>query len=320
MRIVEYNNGLVYSYGSLTPIELSAAASVVTAGSFDGVHKGHRQIIARMADIAQSRCLRSVVVTFEPHPRRVLKERVSGPLGLLTTLEEKIDLLAGKNIDLLFVIRFTQDFASRSSDDFIRNVLVGQLGAKSIIIGYDHAFGRDRSGSVMTLEHLGSELGFEVEVVDEVLIGNEHFSSTRIRRLLEAGKIEEANDFLGSPYMISGSVVEGDRRGREIGFPTVNLRLSDPDKLLPRSGVYLAQTKLNGKLFNAMMNVGVRPTVSSEGIKTVEVNILGYSGDLYGADMMFTLHRFIREEKKFSSLEELKKQLEKDKKTVELYC
>jgi len=320
MRIVEYDKNQLHGYGSATPEDFPATASAVTVGSYDGVHRGHRIIIARMVAIAKARSLRSVVVTFEPHPRMVLKGDVSGPLGLLTTLDEKIALLAGEGVDLLFVVRFTPDFASRSSDDFIRNVLVGLLGAKSIIMGYDHAFGRDRSGSGKTLATLGCELGFDVEVVEEVMIGNEHFSSTRIRVLLESGKIEEANAFLGSPYMITGTVVDGDKRGREIGFPTVNLRLSDPDKLLPRAGVYLAQTVLNGLSFMAMMNVGVRPTISFEGIKTVEAHILGYGGTLYGCVMSFNLLRFIRDETKFSSLEELKMQLEKDKKTVELYC
>ena len=320
MRIVEYDKNQLYGYGSSTSEDFSATASAVTVGSYDGVHRGHRIIIARMVAIAKARNLRSVVVTFEPHPRLVLKGKVSGPLGLLTTLDEKIALLAGEGVDLLFVVRFTSDFASRSSDDFIRNVLVGLLGAKSIVMGYDHAFGRDRSGSGKTLATLGLELGFDVEVVEEVMIGNEHFSSTRIRVLLESGQIEEANAFLGSPYMITGTVVDGDKRGREIGFPTVNLRLSDPDKLLPRAGVYLAQTVLNGVSFMAMMNVGIRPTISLEGIKTVEAHILGYDGTLYGCMMSFNLLRFIRDETKFSSLDELKMQLEKDKKTVELYC
>ncbi|MBZ4220151.1 MAG: bifunctional riboflavin kinase/FAD synthetase [Chlorobium sp.] len=320
MHIVEYDNNHVCNYGSPTPVDFFVTASAVTVGSYDGVHKGHRIIIARMVAIAKSRNLRSVVVTFEPHPRMVLKGAVSGPLGLLTTLDEKISLLAGEGVDLLFVIRFTPDFAARSSDDFIRNVLVGLLGAKSIIIGYDHAFGRDRSGSGKTLETLGCELGFDVEVVDEVMIGQEHFSSTRIRILLENGQIEEANEFLGSPYIVSGTVVDGDKRGRDIGFPTVNLRLPDPNKLLPRSGVYQAKTLLNGIPFMALMNIGVRPTVSLEGIKTVEAHILGYSGTLYGNFISFTLLKFIRDEQKFSSIEELKNQLEKDKKTVELYC
>jgi len=320
MRIVEYDNNHVCSYGSVNPVDLSSTGSVVTVGSYDGVHEGHRMIIARMTAIAACRGLRSVVVTFEPHPRRILKGPVSGPLGLLTALDEKIDLLERERVDLLFVVRFTPAFASRSSEDFIRNVLVGLLGAKSIIVGYDHGFGSNRSGSRETLENLGGALGFDVEVVDEVRIGNEHFSSTRIRALLEEGMIEEANEFLGYPYMISGKVVEGDRRGREIGFPTVNLSLSDPDKLLPRNGVYLAGTEVNGRTYMVLMNVGVRPTVSSAGVKTVEAHILGYNGNLYGSVLKFSLLRFIREEKKFLSVEELKVQLEKDKKTVELYC
>ena len=320
MRIVEYDNNQVFNYGSRSPVEFIPIDSVVTVGSYDGVHKGHRMISARMVALAGQRRLRSVIVTFEPHPRRVLKGDVSGPLGLLTTLEEKIDLLAEESVDLLFVVRFTPDFASRTSDDFIRNVLVKLLGAKSIIVGYDHAFGRDRSGSGETLECLGQELGFDVEVVDEVLIGNEHLSSTRIRTLLDSGRIEEANEFLGSPYMITGTVVDGDKRGRELGFPTVNITLSDSDKLLPCSGVYMARTSVSGVSYMAMMNIGVRPTVSSEGIKTVEAYLLGFSGDLYGRMLKFSLLRFIREERKFSSLEELKLQMEKDKKTVELYC
>ncbi|MFZ4526788.1 MAG: riboflavin biosynthesis protein RibF [Chlorobium sp.] len=320
MDVVEYINNHVYSYGTLSPVEFLPLPSVVTAGSYDGVHKGHRMILDRMVAVAESRQLRSVVVTFEPHPRRVLKDAVFGPPGLLTTLDEKIGLLAGAYVDLLFVVRFTVDFASQSSDDFIRNILVRLLGAQSIIVGYDHAFGRDRSGGCHTLETLGRELDFDVEVVDEVLIGNEHLSSTRIRTLLENGKIEEANEFLGSPYLITGTVVHGDKRGREIGFPTVNLELLDPNKLLPRAGVYLAQTVVNGEPFMAMMNIGVRPTVSAEGIKRVEAHLAGYSGTLYGQIIMFSLLKFIREEKKFSNLAELKIQLEKDKKTVEMYC
>jgi len=320
MRIVEYDNHHVCGFGTATPVDFPVVGSAVTIGSFDGVHKGHRMIIARLVTLARSRQLRSVVVTFEPHPRRVLQGAVAGQLGLLTTLDEKINLLAREGVDLLFVVRFTPDFARRSSDDFIRNVLVGLIGAKSIIIGYDHAFGRNRSGSGQTLGHLGGELGFDVEVLDELLIGDEHFSSTRIRQLLASGMIAEANEFLGSPYMISGTVVDGDKRGREIGFPTANLRLSDPDKLLPKCGVYLARTGLDGRSFRVMMNIGVRPTVSSEGIKSVEAYIPGYSGQLYGRHLKFSLLGFIREERKFASLEELKCQLEKDKKTVELYA
>ncbi|MEI6639412.1 MAG: bifunctional riboflavin kinase/FAD synthetase [Chlorobium sp.] len=319
MRILEYNDNHVYNYGSTTSVNYVPVPSAVTVGSYDGVHKGHRKIIARMVAVAQCRGLRTVVVTFEPHPRRVLKGEVAGPLGLLTTLDEKVELLEGEDVDLLVLVRFTPDFASRSSDDFIRNFLVGLLGAKCIIVGYDHAFGRDRSGSRETLERLGSELDVAVEVVKEVLIGNEHFSSTKIRRMLDAGMIEEANVFLGSPYMITGTVVHGDKVGTQIGFPTVNLRLIDPNKLLPHSGVYLAHTVIDGISCKALMNIGVRPTLSSAGIISLEAHIIGYSGDLYGSVIRFTLLKFIREEMKFLTVDELQCQIEKDKKTVELY-
>jgi riboflavin kinase/FMN adenylyltransferase len=320
MRVVEYDNNSFYNYGLRTPVDCAPVPSAVTVGSYDGVHQGHRTIIARLVAFAQSRGLRSVVVTFEPHPRRVLKGALSGPLGLLTTLDEKIDLLAGEGVDLLVVVRFTPEFAARTSDDFIRNVLVALLGAQSIIVGYDHAFGRDRSGSRETLEQLGRELAVAVEVVDEVLLGNEHFSSTRIRTLLASGMIEEANLFLGSSYMITGTVVHGDERGRAIGFPTVNLALSDTNKLLPRQGVYLAETVINGITYKALMNIGVRPTISADGTTSLEAHLLCYSGNLYGSLIRFTLLKFIREEKRFSSIDALREQLEKDKKTVELYC
>ncbi|MEI8102156.1 MAG: riboflavin biosynthesis protein RibF [Chlorobium sp.] len=320
MLVIEYDTHQGYSYGSHTPVELLPVPSAVTVGSYDGVHKGHRSIIARMVAVAHALNLRSVVVTFEPHPRRVLGGDVSGPLGLLTTLDEKIDLLAAQCVDLLVLVRFTPDFALRSSDDFIRNILVGSLGAQSIIVGYDHAFGRDRSGSRKTLECVGRELGVAVEVVEEVLIDDEHFSSTRIRKLLQDGKIEEANAFLGAPYMITGTVVEGEKRGREIGFPTVNLQLTDKNKLLPRPGVYLAQTVLGGFSYNALTNIGVRPTISSAGQLSIEAHFLGYNGDLYGCNIRLSLLRFIREEKKFLNVDALKQQIQKDKKTVELYC
>lgn len=320
MRIIEYNDQQVSTYGSSSPANFLPVPSAVTVGSFDGVHRGHRKIIARMAAVAQAGNLRSVVVTFEPHPRRVLKGAIAGPLGLLTTLDEKVALLEAEGVDLLVLVRFTPDFARQSSDDFIRNILVGLLGAKAIIVGYDHAFGCDRSGSRETLERLGSELALAVEVVDEVLIGNEHCSSTKIRRLLENGMVEKANEFLGSPYMITGKVVDGEKLGRKIGFPTVNLMLNDANKLLPHMGVYFAKTVIDGFPHKALMNIGVRPTLSSAAHLSLEAHILVYSGNLYGTTIQFSLLRFIREEKRFLNIDELKRQIEKDKKTVELYC
>jgi|WetSurMetagenome_2_1015567.scaffolds.fasta_scaffold43580_4 riboflavin kinase / FMN adenylyltransferase len=319
MLIVEYVNHQVFRYGTGEPLELPCLPSAVTIGSFDGIHAGHRRIIAKMLSIAGQRCLRSVVVTFEPHPRKVLMHEDSGSFGLLCTLGEKIDLLGRLDIDLLFIVRFTREFAARSSEDFIENVLAGLLGAKSVVVGYDHGFGNRRSGSGKTLATLGGDLGIQVEVIDEVRLGGEHISSTRIRKLLASGMIAEANELLGSAYVLSGTVVHGDKRGRLLGFPTVNLELSDPDKLLPKSGVYAARTTLDGVSMKAMLNIGVRPTVSKDGPRCVEAHILDYSGSLYGKAMCFSLENYIREERKFTSLEELKTQLEKDKKSVESY-
>lgn len=319
MHIIEYDGHKVFRYGSHSSVVFLPVPSAVTIGSYDGVHKGHRVIISRMVSQAEHNHLRSVVVTFEPHPRRVLNPSSDMLPGLLTTLDEKIDLLSCERVDLLFVIRFTAAFAARSSEDFIRMVLVKLLGARNVIVGYDHAFGHDRQGSRQTLMALRSELGYAVDVVDEVLIDDEHFSSTRIRHLLAEGNIEQANVFLGSPYMISGHVVEGARLGRTIGFPTVNLELSDCNKLLPRSGVYQAQTMVNGLYYMAMMNIGVRPTVSTSGQTTIEAHLLGFNGNLYGRFLRFHLMKFIREERKFSSVGELQQQLEKDRKAVEFY-
>jgi riboflavin kinase / FMN adenylyltransferase len=319
MLIAEYVNHQVCSYPTGEAMELALIPSAITVGSFDGIHLGHRRIISRMLSIAKERSLRSVVLTFEPHPRKVLNPEESRSFGLLCTLGEKIELLAGLDVDLLFIVRFTREFASSSSEDFIREVLAGLLSAESVIVGYDHGFGNRRSGTGKTLAALGRELGFNVEVIDEVRIEEEHISSTRIRSLLESGKITEANMLLGSSYVLSGTVVHGDKRGRLIGFPTVNLELADPDKLLPKSGVYSARTTIDGVSMKAMLNIGVRPTVSQDGFRSVEAHILCYEGSLYGKSMRFALENYIREERRFDSLEELKLQLEKDKKTVESY-
>jgi riboflavin kinase/FMN adenylyltransferase len=319
MRILALQGSAVLDYRSGRPAALPALPSAVTVGSYDGLHVGHRKIISTMVERARKEGLRSVLVTFKPHPRFVLDTSTPCPVRLLTTLEEKIRHLEPLGVDLLLVVRFDHQFARRSSGEFIREVLVGMLGARQIVVGYDHGFGHDRSGSETTLRSLGAECGFGVEVVGEVPIAGEPVSSTRIRRLLLEAKIGEANACLGSPYPIGGTVVEGRRLGREIGFPTANLRLANPCKLLPAMGVYIADTLIDGREYRAMLNIGTRPTVSESGDVSVEAHILGYSGELYGRELSFRLLGYIRDERKFASLEELRGQLESDKKMVELY-
>lgn len=319
MRVVALQGTTVCGYYSGVPEEFPRVPSVVTVGSYDGVHVGHRKIIEAMIAAARSNGMRSVVVTFEPHPRLVLDNSAECPVRLLTTIGEKISQLEKMDIDLLFVVRFDREFASRSSESFIREILSDTLGSKRLIVGYDHGFGRNRSGNEKTLHALGDECGFGVDVIGEVFVGDMPVSSTRIRSLLGSAMIRDANTCLGAPYMLSGTVIEGQQRGRQIGFPTVNLHFQEPCKLLPANGVYIARVEIDGREHPAMMNIGRRPTVSSDGEVTVEAHILGYSGDLYGRFLSFSLLDFIREERRFDSLDELRMQLESDKNMVELY-
>lgn len=319
MQVVVFRDGGLFGHSSGTPEVLSRVPSSVTVGSYDGIHIGHRNIIRAMVESARSKGLRSVVVTFEPHPRLVLEEGTDCPVRLLTTLDEKIDCLHAMGVDLLFVVRFDREFSSRSSESFIRDVLVGMLGVERLTAGYDHGFGRNRSGSGSTLKALGQACGFDVDVIPAILIGGQPVSSTRIRKLLLEGRVGEANDCLGSRFMISGTVVHGLKNGRRIGFPTANIRPSDRCKLLPARGAYVAMVEFDGRPYRAMLNIGIRPTISSGGEETIEAHILGYSGDLYGRRLVFRIAAFIRGERKFASTGELREQLELDKKTVELY-
>lgn len=318
MHIALYKGGRVTDYGTGKEMVFAAEPSVVTVGSFDGVHAGHRRIIGKLVDAASARNLRSVVVTFEPHPRTVIGGRGGVP-ELLTLLDEKAALLEALGVDWLFVVSFDKDFAAQSSESFIDTVLLGLIGARRVVIGYDHGFGRDRRGGVGTLRRMASKKRFSVEVVDEVRLQAEHFSSTRIRSFLREGRIREANLFLGAPYMISGEVVHGAKRGRSIGFPTVNLHIGNSGKLLPKHGVYVASTCIDGREYKAMMNIGTKPTVSPEGSPAVEAHILGHSGELYGKKLTFYLLDRLRDEMRFGSLSELGEQLQKDEKVVKQY-
>jgi riboflavin kinase/FMN adenylyltransferase len=319
MRVVVLQGGAVSDAETGKPVVLDPLPSAVTIGSYDGLHVGHRMIIGAMIDDARSKGLRSVVVTFEPHPRIVLDKGTDCPVRLLTTFEEKVAQFSSMPIDLLFVIRFDAEFSRKSSESFIREILVRLLGAKLIVIGYDHGFGSDRRGSGQTLHTLALECGFEVDVVGEVIIDKVPVSSTRIRHLLAAGQIKEANACLGAPYMISGIVVQGSKLGRTLGFPTANLDLSDRCKMLPVNGVYAAEVTVDGAEYPVMVNIGSRPTVSNDGIVKVEAHIIGFSGDLYGRHLALRLVDFIRPEQRFVSLEELRKRLLLDQKEVGFY-
>jgi riboflavin kinase/FMN adenylyltransferase len=285
---------------------------VVTTGTFDGVHLGHRKIISRMNEIARKIEGESVLLTFDPHPRMVLYPEDHG-LQLLTTLDEKVALLEEAGIDNLIVHPFTREFSRTTSIDFVRNILVNQLGTNRLVIGYDHHFGRNREGSFEHLKEFGPLYGFEVEEIPAEELEDVSISSTKIRQALDQGDVVTANSYLGSDYRLSGFVIEGNKLGRQLGFPTANIRINDTNKLIPANGVYAVLTAVNGQFFKGMLNIGHRPTVNALQTRTIEVHIFDFEGDLYGKTIELHFKERIRDEQKFEGLQALQQQLELDK-------
>ncbi len=290
--------------------------AVITIGTFDGVHLGHQRIIRQMKAEANVCGGETVILTFHPHPRKVVNGS-KHEISLLNSLEEKITLLSAHGIDHLVVIPFTDQFSKMSAREYVSRFLVGKFHPYKLIIGYDHRFGNDRMGNFELLEEMGPDNGFSVYEIPEHVVNSLTVSSTNIRKALLAGKLEEANKYLGYPYMLSGKVIHGDKRGRTLGFPTANLELTDGEKLIPANGVYavMVQAGQQGTIHKGMMNIGVRPTVGGIS-RMIEVNIFDFSEDLYGEPLSISLYHFIREEMKFSSLEELQNQIGKDKEEI----
>ena len=286
--------------------------AVVTIGTFDGVHLGHKQILRQLQEKAQSVNGTPVVVTFYPHPKRVLASDKK-PVFLLNTPEERNQLLHDAGIHHIVVVPFTEAFAAQSAREYIAAFLVNTLQVKHLIIGYDHKFGNNREGDYHLLDQVAGTYGFTVTEIPEKILQDVTISSTRIREALLSGDIQQAAAFLGYPYFFTGTVVEGNKLGRTIGFPTANLKLPLAEKLIPANGVYavtVVSERLNN-VYRGMMNIGLRPTVGGS-TRTIEVHLLDYAGDLYGADLTITLHRYLRAEVKFDGLDALKKQLAQD--------
>ena len=285
--------------------------AIVTTGTFDGVHFGHKKIISRLQTIAASCGGETVLLTFHPHPRLVLFPD-DNDLRLLTTQEEKIAQLEKLGIHHLVIIPFNKDFSRISSLDFVRSILVKQIGAKKLVIGYDHHFGRNREGSFEHLKEFGPLYGFDVEEIPVQDIDHVAVSSSKIRQALLAGNIPFVNEYLGYLYALSGKVVKGHQRGRSIEFPTANLQVEEPRKLIPANGVYAVRVLISGNRFEGMMNIGNRPTVGG-GAVTIEVHIFDFDQDIYDETITITLVEKIRNEQKFEHLEALKAQLHFDK-------
>lgn len=282
---------------------------IVTTGTFDGVHIGHRKIIERLKSLAIENKGETVVITFEPHPRLVLFPDDSG-LVLLSTMQEKQELLTKAGIDHLIIVPFTKEFSRLSSNEWI-NMLVENLFLHTLVIGYDHHFGRNREGSIEQLKEFSKELEFNLEEIPAQDIDDIRVSSTKIRQALKDGDIKLANSFLQYPYAFTGVVIEGDKRGRTIGYPTANLKIQDPLKLVPADGVYAVNVLVNNKMFQGMLNIGLRPTVDGKK-HSIEVHIFNLEQDLYGKSITLQLMSKIRNEKKFDSIDALKMQLDND--------
>jgi len=283
---------------------------VVTIGTFDGVHIGHRKILERIIHSALELNCESIVLTFFPHPRMVLQE--SSEVKLLNTIDEKIALLENIGIDNLIIHPFDKEFSRLSAEEFVKNILVDQFNIQKIIIGHDHRFGRNRTADINDLIEFGKEYGFEVEQISAQEIDEIAVSSTKIRNAILDGNIALANNYLGYPYFFSGEVVKGKQLGRTIGFPTANIHIKEDYKLIPKNGVYVVKSKQNNQTIFGMMNIGTRPTVNGEN-QTIEVHFFDFDEDIYNQIIGVEILEFIRDEYKFESLDALKNQIQKDK-------
>ncbi len=283
--------------------------SVVTVGAFDGLHAGHHEILAEVVRRAQATGRRAVLVTFEPHPAEVLRPDLAPER--LTLPGERVEILAQVGLNYLMVLRFDALFASRSAEEFIREVVVGRCECRDLVVGHDHGFGRDREGGVDLLHRLGKELGFTVDVIPPVEVDGQRVSSTRVRELVAAGRLTEAARCLGRPYTVSGVVEQGAGRGRELGFPTANLAIPTR-KQLPPDGVYAVQVEWAGGVAAGMLNQGHRPTFG-DGRRLLEAHLFGFDGTLYGRTVRVTWVTRLRGVQRFGSVEALQAQLELDR-------
>ena len=285
---------------------------VITTGTFDGVHNGHQKILSNLTHIAKTINGESVVITFNPHPRLVLFPE-NNNLKLLNAIDEKVARMESLGINHLVIHKFTKEFSRLTALEYIRDILVNQLGLNTLVIGYDHHFGRNREGSFEELTEFSKLYDFKIEQISALDIENVNVSSTKIRKALAEGDVEKANNYLGYHYPISGKIVKGDGIGKTISFPTANILVDDPNKLIPAKGVYACRVLFEGKTFNSMINIGVRPTINNLNKEKIELHIFNFSADIYNQSLKIELVKKLRNEQKFNSLEDLKQQLKLDK-------
>lgn len=290
--------------------------TILTLGTFDGVHVGHKKILERIIQNTANKKYESLVLTFFPHPRMVLQEQ--SDIKLLNTISEKIDLLDQIGIENLVIHPFDETFSRLTAEEFVRTVLVDQFHIHKIIIGHDHRFGRNRTANIDDLINFGKQYGFEVEQISVQEVNDLSVSSTKIRQALQEGKMDLANEYLGYSYFLTGTIAKGKQLGRTIGFPTANLKIEENYKLIPLNGVYVVKSTINEKTVYGMMNIGFNPTVEGDHL-SIEIHYLDFDADLYDQKITVSILKYLRPEQKFASVELLKKQLTIDKETTTTY-
>ena len=291
----------------------ASEGSIVTIGTFDGVHLGHQQILKQLIDTSQQSKLKSVLLTFFPHPRMVLQPDIS--MHLIQTIEERKKALRKTGLDYLVIHPFSEKFSRLSADDYVKQVLVDKLNVRKVVVGYDHRFGRNRTASLEDMYNYADIYDFEVIEIDAKKIKSTAVSSTKIRKAIDEGDIALANSYLGDPFKLEGVVVHGDKRGRELSYPTANIELQNKHKIIPKQGVYLIQSDIDNQVVYGMMNIGTKPTFDTTN-PSIEVHFFDWNGDLYDQTLQVKLLKWIREEQKFDSVEELQAQIHAD----ERYC
>jgi riboflavin kinase/FMN adenylyltransferase len=291
----------------------STKKTILTLGTFDGVHIGHKKILKKLTQNTENQKYESLVLTFFPHPRMVLQEH--SDIKLLNTIDEKIDLLEKIGIENLVIHPFDEAFSRLTAEEFVSNILVDRFHIQKIVIGHDHRFGRNRTANIDDLIAYGKEYGFEVEQISVQEINDISVSSTKIRNALLEGDMALANDYLGYNYFLTGNIVKGKQLGRTIGFPTANLKIEENYKLIPQNGVYIVKSIIDGQSVFGMMNIGFNPTVDGQK-QSIEIHYFDFNADLYNQKISVSILQRIRSEQKFESVELLKEQLEKDKKTA----
>lgn len=291
----------------------STKKTILTLGTFDGVHIGHKKILERITQNTENGKYESLVLTFFPHPRMVLQEK--SEIKLLNTITEKSKLLEATGIENLVIHPFNESFSRLTAEEFVHSILVDQFHIQKIIIGHDHRFGRNRTANIDDLIAFGHEYGFEVEQISAQEIQDVSVSSTKIRKALNEGNMSLANDYLGYNYFLSGEVVQGKQLGRTIGFPTANIEINDEYKLIPKAGVYVVKVLIDQKEVSGMMNIGFNPTVNGQK-QTIEVNLFDFDADIYGKKIQVSLLQYLRDEQKFGSVDLLKEQLHLDRKNA----